>query len=76
MYQDPKKAWEFAVARETKETRHVDKETFVSTFFTSRENTKEAKKKFDGKLILNLLIKNLDNTDGELYLNSQADELD
>ncbi len=76
MYQDPKKAWEFTVAREAKETRHVDKGTFVNAFFTSKENTKNAKKKFGEQFILNLLIKNLDNTDGELYLNIQADELD
>ena len=76
VYQDPQRAWEFTVARETEEKRRIDKETFVNAFFTSRENTKEAKKKFKEKLILNLLIKNTDNTDGELYLNIQADELD
>ncbi len=76
VYQEPKKAWEFTVAREAEETRHVDKEIFIDSFFTSRENTKEAKKKFGKQLVLNLLIKNLDNTNGELYLNINADELD
>jgi len=76
VYQDPEKAWEFTTAREEEEARRVNKEIFINSFFISRENVKKAKKQFGDDLILNLLIKNTDNTDGELYLNIQGDELD
>ncbi len=76
VYQDPQKAWEFTIAREAEEARHVNKETFIDAFIKSRNNAKEAKNKFKDKLTLNLLIKNTDNTNGELYLNIRADELD
>ena len=76
VYQDPIKAWEFTKAREASESRHISKETFVRAFFRSRTNAAEAKTTFGASLTLNLLIKNIDNTDGQLYLNIQANELD
>ena len=76
VYQDPMKAWEFTKAREALESRHVFKEQFIQAFVRSKENTVEAKRTFGNSLILNLLIKNMDNTDADLRLNIQSDELD
>lgn len=76
IYQDPKIAWEFTIAREAEEIRRINKYVFIKAFFDSRENTKNAKVRFANNLTLNLLIKNIDNTNGKLYLNIQANELD
>ncbi len=76
VYQDPMKAWEFTRAREALESRHISKETFISTFIKSKLNAVEAKRTFRNSLVLNLLVKNINNTDGKLYLNVQAHELD
>ena len=42
----------------------------------AKENTKQAKMHFRTSLTLNLLIKNMDNTDGRMQLNIQHDQLD
>jgi predicted ABC-type ATPase len=76
IYQDPIKAWEFTKVREAVECRHVDKDIFIRSFFRAKDNTVAAKKAFGGTIELNLLVKNIDNTDGSLYLNIQAEELD
>lgn len=76
IYQEPLKAWEFTQAREAIQCRHVSKGVFVSAFLKAQENAKTAKSTFGDKLVLNLLVKNVDNTDGALYLNIQAAELD
>jgi predicted ABC-type ATPase len=76
VYQDPLKAWEFTKAREAIESRHVSKETFIRAFFRSRVNASEAKTTFGSSLTLNLLIKKVDNSNGEIHLNIQAAELD
>ena len=76
VYQDPKKAWEVTIAREALERRHVSKEIFIKAFLKSQENAKNAKKLFGSAVVLNLLVKNTDHTDGILKLNIQAEELD
>lgn len=76
IYQKPELAWEFTKAREIVESRRVSKEKFIQTFLKSRINTIQAKNHFDKLLELNLLIKNIDNTAGDLKLNISAEELD
>lgn len=76
VYQKPELAWEFTKARETIETRRVIKEKFIEAFLKSRINAIAAKKQFGDSIELNILIKNIDNTDGKFYLNIQYDELD
>lgn len=76
VYQDPLKAWEFTQARESTECRHVSRDIFISAFLRAQENTKSAKDTFGEQLVLNMLIKNVDNSNGKLYLNIQAAELD
>lgn len=76
VYQDPVKAWEFTKAREMFESRHVFMEQFIQAFLRSKENTVQAKSTYGASLTLNLLTKNIDNTDGQLQLNIQSGELD
>ena len=76
VYQDPTKAWEFTKARESQESRHVSREQFIQAFFKSKENAMLAKKTYGDSLTLNLLVKNIDNSDGQLQLNIQDNELD
>ena len=63
IYQKPELAWEFTKAREVDESRKVFKEKFIEAFLRSKSNAIEAKKHFSKSLELNLLIKNIDNTD-------------
>lgn len=76
VYQEPLKAWEFTRAREALEARRVSKEKFIEAFLKSKQNTALAKNTFGSALTLNLLVKNTDNTDGQLELNIQGEELD
>ncbi len=76
VYQDPLVAWEFTKVREIKECRHVDKDIFIRGFFNAKANAINVKTAFGSNLTLNLLVKNIDNTDGELFLNIQANDLD
>jgi UDP-N-acetylglucosamine kinase len=76
VFQEPKKAWEFTQAREASESRHVSKETFIKAFLESKKNVIFAKKLFPHDITLNLLVKNVDNSDQRLYLNISGDQLD
>lgn len=76
IYQDPIKAWEFTKAREVEEARHVNKETFIHGYLMSRQNAIQAKEEHNASLVLNLLIQNVDNSDGVLRFNIKANELD
>jgi predicted ABC-type ATPase len=46
LYQDPKLAWKFTKARETKEGRRISKEVFAKAFVGARENVNTIKKQF------------------------------
>ena len=54
----------------------MDKEVFIRSFFRAKENTIQAKNRFGSTIELSLLVKNIDNTDSQLKLNIQAEELD
>jgi UDP-N-acetylglucosamine kinase len=76
IYQDPIRAWEFTKAREAKESRRVLKETFIKAFFESRDNARAVKERFGQSVELNILTKDYEKNDEDLYLNVQATELD
>lgn len=76
VYQKPELAWEFTKAREVIESRKVSKEKFIEAFINSKNNAIKAKKHFQKSLELNILVKNIDNTDGSFTLNTQTEELD
>ena len=76
VYQDPIRAWEFTKAREAQESRRVLKETFIRAFFESRDNARAVKDRFGPSVELNILIKDYEKNDEDMYLNVQSSELD
>ncbi|OGN32791.1 MAG: hypothetical protein A3A29_01835 [Candidatus Ryanbacteria bacterium RIFCSPLOWO2_01_FULL_47_79] len=76
VYQDPVRAWEFTKAREAREARRVSKDVFIKTFFEARNNARAVKERFGSDIELNILVKDYEAGDEELYLNVQASELD
>jgi UDP-N-acetylglucosamine kinase len=76
VYQRPELAWQFTKAREALEKRKVLKETFIQAYIKSRKNIVEAKKQFGDHVELNLLIKNIDNTNSNTILNIEIEQLD
>jgi UDP-N-acetylglucosamine kinase len=64
VYQDPLQAWEFVKARELKDGRHVPKDSFVEEYFNARNVVNQMKKEFP-KIVLYLLVKNIDGTTQE-----------
>jgi predicted ABC-type ATPase len=87
IYQDPLIAWEFVKKREKKEGRVIPKEIFIEDFFKARNNVNKLKKEFGDKIILNLIIKdlnkvdlyetknNIDNVDNYLKIKYSKEEL-
>lgn len=63
VYQEPMLAWEFVKAREIEEGRRILPEHFIDQYFSSRESVNQLKKHYGGKVQVDLLIKNIDNTD-------------
>src|SRR3989344_3195494 len=76
VYQDPVRAWEFTKAREAQESRRVLRETFIRAFFESRDNARAVKERFGPSVELNILIKDYEKNDEDLYLNVPSSELD
>jgi len=64
VYQDPIQAWNFVKARESKDGRHVPKESFIEEYFNARMVVNQIKKDFPN-IKLYLLVKNIDGTTQE-----------
>lgn len=62
VYQEPNLAWEFVQAREAAEGRRVRTEDFINQYFGAREVVNQLKHKYGKAIQVDLLIKNLDNT--------------
>ena len=69
VYQQPKQAWKFVQAREKVEGRRVLPEKFIDQYFLSRQNANLLKQEFGDKIILDLLIKNIDGTNQKYHRN-------
>ena len=63
MYQDPIQAWNFVQKRELIEGRRIEKEHFISHYFTARNSVNELKKEFGNDIQVDLLVKNIDGSD-------------
>jgi len=61
VYQDPFIAWEFTKKREIVEGRKIPKDSFIKSFFASRENVNEFKRKFGEKIDIFVVEKNFKN---------------
>ena len=66
VYQKPELAWEFVQARELIEGRRIRPENFIHQYFAAREVVNDLKRNFEGKIRVDLLLKNNDNSD-KLY---------
>lgn len=63
VYQDPIQAWNFVQKRELIEGRRIEKEHFISHYFTARNSVNELKKEFGNDIQVDLLVKNIDGSD-------------
>ena len=63
VYQDPIQAWNFVQKRELEEGIRIEKEHFISHYFTARNSVNELKKEFGSQIQVDLLVKNIDGSD-------------
>ncbi len=63
VYQDPVQAWEFTKKREELEKRKVTKETFIKAYFGSQAKVNQVMKEFGKKVVLTLIIKDINNVE-------------
>lgn len=68
MYQDPVIAWDFVRARELTEGRRILKSTFITRYFNARSVVQRAKEKHQERVLLHVLIKNIDNSTRQRYV--------
>jgi hypothetical protein len=69
VYQNPIVAWDFTKKREVIEGRKVPKKVFVNSYFKSRENIKSVKQEFGDAVILNVIAKDYQNKNREIFEN-------
>lgn len=62
VYQEPRQAWQFVVAREKAEGRQIRPETFVEQYFSAREVVNQIKLDFGREVQVDLLHKNNDGS--------------
>lgn len=62
VYQEPKLAWQFVLAREKIEGRRIPLESFIDQYFNSRRVVNTLKQTFQKQVNIDLLIKNNDNS--------------
>lgn len=74
VYQDPIQAWDFVKKRELSEGRRIQKEDFITQYFTARDNVNSLKKEFGDKIQVDLLVKNIDGSDQ--YYKQNIDVID
>jgi len=69
VYQDPALAWDFVIAREAEEGRRTHMETFVQQYFAARDVVNRIKHRFGKQVIVDLLLKNTNNTNKVFFAN-------
>lgn len=62
VYQKPHLAWDFVKARELEEGRRIEPEHFIKQYFAARGVVNRLKIKFEGRVRVDLLLKNNDNS--------------
>jgi adenylylsulfate kinase-like enzyme len=73
-YLDPAQAWGFVKAREEVEGRRIIPELFVDQYFNAREVVNRLKTEFQGDIMVDLLVKNLDG--GAPFYKNNIDVID
>lgn len=74
VYQEPKLAWDFVVARESAEGRRIKPEDFLNQYFAAREVVNRLKREYGARVAVDLLLKNNDNSN-RLY-RAGVDQID
>lgn len=69
VYQEPALAWDFVMAREAEEGRRIRLETFVQQYFSAREVVNRIKSRFGKSVVVDLLLKNTDNSNKVFFAN-------
>jgi predicted ABC-type ATPase len=67
VYQEPSLAWRFVQDREATEGRRVPPEQFVNQYFQAREVVNRVKSEFGTSIKVDLLIKNVDNSNRNFH---------
>lgn len=62
VYQDPLLAWRFVQAREATEGRRIPKAHFIHQYFAARDAVNRLKNEFGQQLVVDVIVKNLDNS--------------
>lgn len=71
VFQDPLVAWDFTQKREAVEGRHIPKEAFIKTLFAANENIKRIKNEYGDMVVINIVLKNIQNGNEAIYRNVQ-----
>lgn len=72
VYQEPQQAWNFVVAREMMEGRHIPKDRFVEQFLAAHSVVRELKVKFGADVTIDVILKNIDGS-RQRYLANVSD---
>lgn len=72
VFQEPEISWKFVLAREVIEGRRILPETFVDQFFSSRSCVNLLKQEFGDKISVNLVVKNYDQSVGNVLFGIQS----
>jgi len=64
VYQEPTQAWRFVQAREATEGRNITSESFIEQYFAERGVVNSLKGEFGKDIKVDLLIKNVDGSNG------------
>lgn len=76
VYQKPELAWEFVLAREAIEGRNIPCNEFARQFYASKATVCQLKREFQGRLQVDVLIKDTDGGDAEIGIDLSAEEID
>ncbi len=74
VYQSPELAWQFVQAREAKEGRRIEPETFVRQYFAARKVVNELKWELGAAIRVDLLMKNNDGS--HRFFKAGVDQID
>lgn len=76
VYQRPELAWEFVLAREKKDGRNIPCSEFVRQFYAAKVSVCALKREFDGRLQVDVIIKDNDGSNSDIGIDLSADEID
>jgi predicted ABC-type ATPase len=62
VYQEPKLAWDFVLAREAAEGRRIRPADFIEQYFAARDVVNRLKQEYGKRIAVDLLLKNNDNS--------------